>query len=142
MERISVAAINKRTKSLTIEGVNEQYAGNYSCRASNLASATSYTAELVVIALNYGDSASVQCSVISGDMPIMIEWFFNGTPISQTAFADSVNIADFGKRTKALAIDGVDARYAGVFMCKATNQASTAYHSTELIVNGLCPLED
>lgn len=88
-------------------------------------------------ALNYGDSASVQCSVISGDMPIMIEWFFNGIPISQTAFASNVNIADFGKRTKALAIDGVDARYAGNYTCKATNRASSAYHSDTLIVNGL-----
>ncbi|XP_058830695.1 cell adhesion molecule Dscam2 isoform X41 [Topomyia yanbarensis] len=86
-------------------------------------------------ALNYGDSASVQCNIISGDMPIMIEWFFNGVPVSQTNFADNVNIADFGKRTKALAIDGVDARHAGNYTCKATNRASSAYHSTELIVN-------
>ncbi|XP_055593955.1 cell adhesion molecule Dscam2 isoform X5 [Uranotaenia lowii] len=86
-------------------------------------------------ALNYGDSASVQCSVISGDTPIMIEWLFNGIPIGKTNFADNVNIADFGKRTKALAIDGVDARYAGNYTCKATNRASSAYHTTELIVN-------
>ncbi|XP_055535113.1 cell adhesion molecule Dscam2 isoform X11 [Wyeomyia smithii] len=85
--------------------------------------------------LNYGDSASVQCNIISGDMPIMIEWFFNGIPISQANFADNVNIADFGKRIKALAIDGVDARHAGNYTCKATNRANSAYHSAELIVN-------
>ena len=88
-------------------------------------------------ALNYGDSASVQCSVISGDMPIMIEWLFNNASISKASFSDSVNIADFGKRTKALAIDGVDERYAGNYTCRATNRASSTYHTAELIVNGL-----
>ncbi|XP_049290924.1 Down syndrome cell adhesion molecule-like protein Dscam2 isoform X30 [Anopheles funestus] len=86
-------------------------------------------------ALNYGDSASVQCSVISGDMPIMIEWLFDNASISKASFSDSVNIADFGKRTKALAIDGVDERYAGNYTCRATNRASSAYHTAELIVN-------
>ncbi|XP_040165857.1 Down syndrome cell adhesion molecule-like protein Dscam2 isoform X8 [Anopheles arabiensis] len=86
-------------------------------------------------ALNYGDSASVQCSVISGDMPIMIEWLFNNASISKASFSDSVNIADFGKRTKALAIDGVDERYAGNYTCRATNRASSTYHTAELIVN-------
>ncbi|XP_035788173.1 Down syndrome cell adhesion molecule-like protein Dscam2 isoform X30 [Anopheles albimanus] len=86
-------------------------------------------------ALNYGDSASVQCSVISGDMPIMIEWYFNGVAISGAPFSDSVSIADFGKRTKALAIDGVDERYAGNYTCRATNRASSTQHTAELIVN-------
>uniref|UniRef100_A0A182WFX7 Down syndrome cell adhesion molecule n=1 Tax=Anopheles minimus TaxID=112268 RepID=A0A182WFX7_9DIPT len=145
---INQADFGKKAKALSIDGVNERHVGNYTCRATNQAEVTTFSATLNVNAppkiapfvfgedaLNYGDSASVQCSVISGDMPIMIEWLFNNASITKASFSDSVNIADFGKRTKALAIDGVDERYAGNYTCRATNRASSTYHTAELIVN-------
>lgn len=51
LDRVSVTTLNKRTKSLSIDGINEHYAGNYTCRASNPAGFTNYTAELVVIGI-------------------------------------------------------------------------------------------
>uniref|UniRef100_A0A182YKL3 Down syndrome cell adhesion molecule n=2 Tax=Neocellia TaxID=44535 RepID=A0A182YKL3_ANOST len=145
---INQADFGKKAKALSIDGVNERHVGNYTCRATNLAETATFSAILNVNAppkiapfvfgedaLNYGDSASVQCSVISGDMPIMIEWLFNNASIAKAPFSESVNIADFGKRTKALAIDGVDERYAGNYTCRATNRASSTYHTAELIVN-------
>ncbi|XP_049546748.1 Down syndrome cell adhesion molecule-like protein Dscam2 isoform X11 [Anopheles darlingi] len=86
--------------------------------------------------MNYGESASVTCNIISGDLPIDIEWFFNGKPLSRYHHElDKLKVADFGKRTKALSIDEVDARYAGLYSCKATNVASSVEYSHELIVN-------
>lgn len=87
--------------------------------------------------MNYGESASVTCNIISGDLPIDIEWFFNGKPLTRYHHElDKLKVADFGKRTKALSIDEVDARYAGLYSCKATNVASSVEYSHELIVNG------
>ncbi|XP_052873092.1 cell adhesion molecule Dscam2 [Anopheles cruzii] len=86
--------------------------------------------------MNYGESASVTCNVISGDLPIEIEWFFNGQPLTRYRHQlAKLNVADFGKRTKALSIDEVDARYAGVYSCRATNVASSVEYANELIVN-------
>ncbi|XP_035788141.1 Down syndrome cell adhesion molecule-like protein Dscam2 isoform X1 [Anopheles albimanus] len=86
--------------------------------------------------MNYGESASVTCNIISGDLPIDIEWFFNGKPLTRYHHElDKLKVADFGKRTKALSIDEVDARYAGLYSCKATNVASSVEYSHELIVN-------
>lgn len=53
LDRLSVTTLNKRTRSLSIDGVNERYAGNYTCRASNPAGFTNYTAELVVIGMRH-----------------------------------------------------------------------------------------
>ncbi|XP_055593996.1 cell adhesion molecule Dscam2 isoform X44 [Uranotaenia lowii] len=85
--------------------------------------------------MNYGESASVTCNIISGDLPVMIEWYFNNNPLINRVDLDRLNIADFGKRTKALSIDGVDERYAGNYSCRATNTASSVEYTTELIVN-------
>lgn len=53
MDRLGVTTLNKRTRSLSIDGVNERYAGNYTCRASNPAGFTNYTAELIVIGMRH-----------------------------------------------------------------------------------------
>lgn len=86
--------------------------------------------------MNYGESASVTCNIISGDLPVRIEWFFNGSPLANRVDLDRLNVADFGKRTKALSIDGVNERYVGNYSCVATNAASSVEHTDVLIVNG------
>lgn len=45
---ISLSKIGKRVNVLTIESVGGQHAGNYSCRAKNVAGMTSQSAELIV----------------------------------------------------------------------------------------------
>lgn len=86
--------------------------------------------------MNYGESASVTCNIISGDLPVSIEWFFNGSPLANRVDLDRLNVADFGKRTKALSIDGVNEQYAGNYSCVATNKATSVEHTALLIVNG------
>lgn len=82
---------------------------------------------------NFGDSASVQCLAISGDQPIDFQWLFNGRPVSQIA---GITTAKMGKRNSVLTIDSVTDRHVGNFTCRASNIATTANYTAELIVNG------
>ena len=87
--------------------------------------------------MNFGDSASIYCSILSGDMPVYIEWFFNGKPISEMDNVERVHIANVGKKARALSIDSVDEHFIGNYTCKATNQAESVYYTAELLVNGI-----
>lgn len=40
--------LGKKSSAMTIESVNDNHAGNYTCKASNNAYSVNYTAELVV----------------------------------------------------------------------------------------------
>lgn len=82
---------------------------------------------------NYSDSASVQCLVTSGDLPIEFIWYFNERPIKTFA---SVTTAQMGKRNSVLTIDSVSDKHAGNFTCQATNSAASANFTSQLIVNG------
>lgn len=83
---------------------------------------------------NFGDSASIQCSVTSGDFPIDIVWYLNGKPIDK----NSVSTSKVGKRINVLNIDSVDGYHAGNYTCVASNLASSVNHTALLIVNGIC----
>lgn len=50
---ISLSKIGKRVNVLTIESVGGQHAGNYSCRAKNVAGLTIQSAELIVNGLSF-----------------------------------------------------------------------------------------
>ena len=45
---IHISDIGKRGKMLTIDGVNERNAGNYTCKAKNAADTVFHTSELIV----------------------------------------------------------------------------------------------
>ncbi|XP_055624203.1 cell adhesion molecule Dscam2 isoform X45 [Toxorhynchites rutilus septentrionalis] len=85
--------------------------------------------------LNYGESASVHCSIAAGDFPILIEWYFNGRLVTEVETLERIAVASVGKRTKALAIDGVNEQYVGNYTCKASNRAGSISNSAALIVN-------
>ncbi|XP_055593954.1 cell adhesion molecule Dscam2 isoform X4 [Uranotaenia lowii] len=85
--------------------------------------------------MNFGDSASIQCSVISGDVPIRIEWLLNGNAISAIDSLTGLITTDFGKRAKALSIEGINWNHAGNYSCRASNAAGVVEVSDELIVN-------
>lgn len=87
--------------------------------------------------LNYGDSALIYCSITSGDFPIKIHWFLNGVSIDDLDPFYNINQANFGKKAKALSIDGVNERHVGNYTCQATNHAETTAFTAELFVNGL-----
>lgn len=82
---------------------------------------------------NSGDSASVQCLVTSGDLPLDLKWLFNDRPVSEIFGISTVKL---GKRTYALTIDSVTDRHYGKFTCEAKNMAGVDRYNAELIVNG------
>lgn len=45
---VTTAKMGKRNTVLTIDSVTERHVGNFTCRASNRASAVNFTAELIV----------------------------------------------------------------------------------------------
>lgn len=73
----------------------------------------------------------------SGDLPIDMEWLFNGQPIN---FASGIAVLRGGKRTSVLTIDSVHAGHAGNYTCKAKNKAASSEYSAALIVNGYVAL--
>lgn len=85
---------------------------------------------------NSGDSASIQCSVTSGDFPIDIVWLHDGLPID--AMDSAIVTSKLGKRLSVLNIDSVEGRHAGQFSCVASNLAGAVEWAAVLIVNGWC----
>lgn len=82
---------------------------------------------------NYGESTSVQCSVIAGDFPIDIVWLLNGRPLID----ESVSTGKLGKRLSYLNIDSVSGHHAGEYTCVASNMAGFTEQKDRLVVNGI-----
>nr|CAH7736157.1 unnamed protein product [Callosobruchus chinensis] len=143
----NIDSYRKRTSVLSMESVDEKYAGNYSCVAANRAGIASFTAQLVVKVLPkihpftfgdepsfVGETISVQCTISSGDLPVTFSWMLNGQPIPT---ALEVNIGSFGKKVSFLNIDSVSERHSGNYTCIAANRAGLATYSTTLAVKVL-----
>ena len=86
------------------------------------------------IPANFEDSVSVNCLISSGDLPVDVEWLFNGKSINSYS---GVSTMKSGKRASVLTIDSVHAGHAGKYTCKAKNHAESVSHTAELIVNGI-----
>lgn len=82
---------------------------------------------------NFGDSASVQCSVTSGDLPMNIFWTLNGNEIQGWM---KILTSKLGKKSTSLNIDYVEGSHAGNYTCVASNKAATVNFTSQLIVNG------
>lgn len=154
----------KRIHNLMIDSVSHRHAGNYTCIAKNLAGTAQHSSELIVNGWfsfisfffvwftfslvppkivpfsfgddpsNFGDSASVQCSVTTGDFPIDIVWLLNGKEIKHNL---QVSISKFSKRLHFLSIDAVTAKNMGNYTCVASNLAGASNHTSVLIVIGI-----
>lgn len=75
----------------------------------------------------------MNCLVTSGDLPIEIEWLFEGAPVN---YAAGIAVLRGGKRTSLLTIDSVHAGHAGNYSCTARNKAASSEFSAALVVNG------
>lgn len=84
--------------------------------------------------MNFGESASVQCTISGGDLPMEVKWHFNGAEIPKYL---EVSTSKMGKRINVLLIESVKADHAGNYSCIAKNQAGTVEHTAPLIVIGL-----
>lgn len=81
-----------------------------------------------------GDSTNVQCSVSSGDLPVMFSWTLNDKPLSEV---NGINVGAFGKKISVLNIDLLAEHHAGNYTCLAENRAGRVTYSAELIVKGI-----
>ncbi|XP_050461796.1 cell adhesion molecule Dscam2 isoform X38 [Cataglyphis hispanica] len=82
---------------------------------------------------NWGDSISVVCAILKGDLPIEITWALNGEPIRPDR--SDINILATTRKNSILSIESVAARHAGEYTCSASNKAGATSHSTVLAVN-------
>lgn len=80
-----------------------------------------------------GETASVQCVVQKGDLPMNILWLHNGYMMGDNF---GVNIAQMSPRISYLNIDSVEARHSGNFTCQATNKAGQDEYTSELHIDG------
>lgn len=88
---------------------------------------------------NFGDSASVQCLVSSGDLPIDFVWFFNNKVIINNL--NGISVAKMGKRNSVMNIDSVNGKNAGNYTCQVRNDASSANYTATLVVNGIYTIQ-
>lgn len=70
--------------------------------------------------------------VLQGDSPIRINWLFRGKDLVQT---ENVKI-EHTRRSSTLTFESVNAQNVGEYICVASNKASMATSSFELIVKG------
>lgn len=81
-----------------------------------------------------GESATVQCSISIGDLPIRFRWLLNGEAIESLT---GTTMGSFGKKTSVLNIDSLTEKHAGNYTCLVRNRAGTSLHTSLLIVNGI-----
>lgn len=84
--------------------------------------------------LEEGQSASVQCSISEGDLPLNISWTFNSEPLESK---DDVTISAIGRRASSLNIEDVSHKHAGNYTCIGNNLGGVSSFTAVLNVNGL-----
>ncbi|KAL0268744.1 UNVERIFIED_CONTAM: hypothetical protein PYX00_010567 [Menopon gallinae] len=132
--------------TLTIENIQRDTdQGAYSCSARNKQGHNSQrTVEVKVIVppkitpftfardLKLGDRISVQCVVVSGDLPLAFVWLKDGSPPSES---EKVTVRRYDPFTSALTIGAIAPTHSGNYTCRATNEAATVSHTAPLRVN-------
>ncbi|EZA61107.1 Down syndrome cell adhesion molecule-like protein [Ooceraea biroi] len=135
-----------RVSMLMISVITARHAGEYVCTAENAAGTSSHSTVLTVNVApqiapfavaeepaNWGDSISVVCAILKGDLPIEITWALNGEPIRPDR--SDINILATTRKNSILSIESVAARHAGEYTCSASNKAGATSHSAILAVN-------
>ncbi|KYN00441.1 hypothetical protein ALC62_08745 [Cyphomyrmex costatus] len=82
--------------------------------------------------LNVGDRTSVQCVVVTGDLPLTFTWLKDNVPIETRK---SITIGIHDAFTSALSISTIAPAHNGTYTCRVTNGAATVAHSALLHVN-------
>lgn len=83
--------------------------------------------------INAGDYVSLTCMAPYGDLPINVEWKFNGNSLKQYS---EMTVAKAGRRGSLLTIESVSYNLAGNYTCVASNRAGYYQQTAELLVNG------
>ncbi|XP_062527474.1 cell adhesion molecule Dscam2 isoform X47 [Bombyx mori] len=147
-----VLPINRKQKvfpngTLVIENVERMSdEATYTCVAKNSQGYTAReTLELQVMVppqimpfefgaepVNAQEMVLVTCTVSKGDLPLKINWYFNGAKIISGDIG--INLVNT-KRTSQLSIESVSHQNQGNYTCVVKNDAGLVNHTTELYVN-------
>lgn len=84
---------------------------------------------------NSGDNVQLMCHVAKGDMPIKINWLFNGLEVKSPL---GVVTQKLGDRSNFLSVPSVQAENNGSYTCMAMNSAGSFNHTAYLFVKGIC----
>lgn len=85
-------------------------------------------------AINSGETVSVTCTILKGDLPINIMWLHNNQSVADE---NGIMVSKAGKKISMLSIDSVQAEHAGTYTCLAENSGGKAQYSVDLHVNGI-----
>lgn len=80
---------------------------------------------------NAGQSATLQCTVSTGDLPLNITWKFAGKSDHPEYLTSNI-----GKRVSILTIDYLTEQHVGNYTCVAGNVAGNSSFTAQLQVNG------
>lgn len=83
-----------------------------------------------------GETASVQCFVQKGDLPIEITWLHNGIPIDNENQL-GITFSQISNRISLINIEAVRADHRGNYTCIASNKAGRFEFSSVLNVDGI-----
>ncbi|KOC64967.1 Down syndrome cell adhesion molecule-like protein Dscam2 [Habropoda laboriosa] len=87
--------------------------------------------------LNVGDRTSVQCVVVTGDLPLTFTWLKdNGEQSPRKA----ITVRQYDAFTSALSISTIAPAHNGTYTCRVANGAATVAHSALLHVNEQRPV--
>lgn len=75
----------------------------------------------------------VTCTVMKGDQPLKIDWYFNENKVKTGEKGISLLNS---KRASQLSIESVTHQNQGNYTCVVTNQAGIMNHTAQLFVNG------
>lgn len=83
--------------------------------------------------VNAMEMVLVTCVISKGDLPVKIQWFFNGQVLKSGQ--NGVALANT-KKTSQLTIESVSHQNQGIYACVVKNDAGTVNHTAQLFVNG------
>ncbi|XP_068082151.1 cell adhesion molecule Dscam2 [Anabrus simplex] len=133
--------------TLIVDNVQrESDQGSYTCVARNKQNITSQrTVDVRVLVppkitpfsfardLNVGDRTSIQCVVVTGDLPLSFTWLKDNTSTSTPPM--DINIRQYDDFTSALSIGSITWAHSGNYTCHVANDAATVTHTAQLQVN-------
>ena len=83
-----------------------------------------------------GEEAQLTCFASAGDLPIAIQWTFQGIGTALNT-QNGVEISRFGPKTSLLSINNLNHNiHTGNYSCTVSNIAGNVTHSAELSVLG------
>lgn len=84
--------------------------------------------------VNAQEMVLVTCAVSKGDLPLTIEWYFNGIPVKSGNIG--INLVNT-RRSSQLNIDSVSHQNQGNYTCVVKNEAGAMNYTAQLFVNGI-----